>query len=54
MENLKELNSNELSKINGGIVWKPFVVAGYLAYITYNEIVDFVDDFKRGYEENRN
>jgi len=59
MENLKaleltELNKDELECNNGGLVWKPFVVAGYLAYITYNELVDLKNDFIEGYNEYRN
>lgn len=27
MKNLKELNKNEISKINGGIVWVPVAIA---------------------------
>lgn len=50
---LKELKEDELKSNVGGAFWKPVLVATYAAYVTYNEIVDFVDDFKKGYNENR-
>ena len=50
--NLIELKENEMKSTVGGAFWKPFIVAGYAAYVIYNETVDFIDDFKKGYNEN--
>lgn len=49
MEDLIELNSNELTKLNGGVVWIPLIIkgakiagataAGYLGYEVTDGIV---------------
>lgn len=54
MENLQELSTNELSKINGGIVWVPLaikagkVIAGAL---TAAAAVDAARDFACGMKQ---
>lgn len=50
--NLRELKEDELKSNVGGVFWKPFIVATYATYVIYNETVDFIDDFKKGYNEN--
>ena len=50
-----DLEVNQLKKIDGGAIpVAPFILAGWLAYQTYNEIIDFKNDFIEGYNENRN
>ena len=55
LPNLTSLNNRELKEINGGkIPLAPVLIAGWLAYQTYNEIIDFKNEFIEGFNEYRN
>jgi len=57
MESLKELNTNELSKINGGILWVPIAIkagkaiaAGIGAYLAVTGTIDAANEIAEGYK----
>lgn len=57
MENLKDLSSNEISKINGGILWVPLAIkAGKIiaGALTVGAAVDAGRDFACGINEGLN